>query len=319
MTVGYQKVGTCEWEVNAAGGRSDGETTTVNRKDPSMTILVTGASGPFGQHVLDSLLARGVEPSAIRAGARRTEVLAPYAERGVDVVHLDYGDADSVAAAVAGADQVLLVSGSELGQRVAQHGAVIDAAVRAGVEHLVYTSAPKADDTTLVVAPEHAATEQLLRESGLTTTILRNNWYLENYVPALEQARHTGVVLTSAGRGRVATALRSEYAEAAAVVLTDDAYRGRVLELGGDHAWDFAELAAALGRVLGREVTLQQVTGEEQQAALTGAGVDAGTTGFLVALDANIADGELAGGSTELSTLLGRPVTGLDEALAALA
>src|SRR6478609_2172276 len=138
-----------------------------------MTILVTGAAGNYGRLALDALLARGLAPADLRAGARSPERLTEYADRGVDVVHLDYDDAATVAAAVKGADAVLLVSGTEIGARVAQHGGVIDAAVGAGVRHLLYTSGPKADNTTLVLAPDHTATEQLVRASGLTFTILR--------------------------------------------------------------------------------------------------------------------------------------------------
>lgn len=284
-----------------------------------MTTLVTGATGAFGGLVIDGLLARGVDPSRVRAGARRPGTLAHLAERGVDVVHLDYDDAASVAAAVAGAEQVLLVSGNELGRRAAQHAAVIDAAAAAGVGHFVYTSAPRADDSPLVVVPEHLATERHLAGSGLTATILRNNWYVENYAATVAQARDTGVVLTSAGDGRVASALRSEFAEAAAVVLTAEEHRGRVIELAGDEAWTFEDFAAALSKVLDRPVTVEQVTPEEHFVRLTAAGLDEGTAGFLAALDGNIRDGALEGGTHDLSALLGRPTAPLIEALATLA
>jgi len=150
-----------------------------------MTVLVTAASGHLGRLVLDSLLARGVPAADIRAGARTPESLAGYADRGVDVVPLDYDDPSSAAAAVKGVDRVLLVSGSEVGRRVEQHRAVIDAARAEGVQHLIYTSAPKANDTTLVLAPEHRATEELVRTSGIPFTVLRNNWYTENYAQDL--------------------------------------------------------------------------------------------------------------------------------------
>jgi NAD(P)H dehydrogenase (quinone) len=284
-----------------------------------MTILVTGASGPFGQHVLDALLDRGVDPAEIRAGARRTDALAAYADRGVDVVHLDYDDPASVARAVKGADRVLLVSGSEFGRRVAQHGAVVDAAREAGVRHLVYTSAPKADDTTLAVAPEHKATEELIREAGLPYTILRNNWYTENYAQDLATARETGVLASSAGDGRVASAPRADYAGAAAVVLTEDGHEGQVYELAGDEPWTFQELADALGEVLGRDVELRQLSTDEHLALLEGVGLDAGTAGFVATLSRNIRDGELEGSDGTLRRLLGRPTTPLVEGLRRIA
>jgi NAD(P)H dehydrogenase (quinone) len=284
-----------------------------------MTILVTAASGQLGRLVLDSLLARGVAPGDVRAGARTPAALADYAERGVDVVHLDYDDEATAAAAVKGAERVLLISGNEMGRRVDQHRGVIDAAAASGVEHLVYTSAPKADDTTLVLAPEHRATEELVRASGLPFTILRNNWYAENYVTDLVAARESGTLVTSAGDGRVASAARADYAEAAAVVLTETGHEGRVYELAGDQAWTFDVLASALSEVLGREVALRQVSPEERVALLEGAGLDTGTAGFVAALDGNIRDDELGHTDGTLARLIGRPTTGLVDALRPLA
>ena len=283
-----------------------------------MTILVTAASGQLGRLVLDSLLARGVSPDRIRAGARKPESLATYADQGVDIVALDYSDAASVAAGVKGADRVLLISGSEVGQRVDQHRAVIEAAAAEGVQHLIYTSAPKADDTTLAVAPEHRATEELVAASGVPFTVLRNNWYHENYAPTLATARDTGTIVTSAGDGRVASASRRDYAEAAAVVLTEPGHAGTIYELAGDTAWDFGSLAATLSDVLGRQVEVRQVSTEEHVAILEGAGLDAGTAGFVAALDANIRDGELADTDGTLARLIGRPTTALKDALSSL-
>ena len=284
-----------------------------------MTILVTAASGQLGRLVLDALLARGVAPADVRAGARTPDTLAEYAERGVDVVRLDYDDEATVAAAVKGVDRVLLVSGSEVGRRVDQHRAVIDAAASEGVQQLVYTSAPRASDTTLVLAPEHRATEELVRASGVRFTILRNNWYAENYAQTLATARETGAVVTSAGEGRVASAARADYAEAAAVVLTESGHLGRVYELAGDEAWTFDVLAAAISEVLSRDVELRQVSSEEHLAILEGVGLEAGTAGFVTALDANIRDGDLAFTDGTLSRLIGRPTTPLAAALRPLA
>jgi NAD(P)H dehydrogenase (quinone) len=285
-----------------------------------VTVLVTAATGQLGRLVLDHLIARGVDPSTVRAGARRDPGrLSSYADQGVEVVHLDYDDADSVTAALQGVDRVLLVSGSEPGIRVPQHRNVVDAAAAAGVQQLVYTSAPKADDTTLVLAPEHKATEELIVASGVPATILRNNWYTENYASDLEAARATGTLVSSAGDGRVASAPRADYAEAAAVVLTEDGHVGQVYELGGDDPWTSAELAAALGEVLGRDVELREVSTEEHVAILQQAGLDEGTAGFVAALQTNTREGTLAGSDGTLSRLLGRPTVGLVDALRPLA
>ncbi|MBT0993829.1 SDR family oxidoreductase [Cellulomonas sp. DKR-3] len=286
-----------------------------------MSVVVTGATGHLGRLVVEGLLAAGVAPGEIVAGGRRTERIADLAERGVRVVTLDYGQPGTLGAAFAGADTVLLVSGSEVGQRVAQHTAAIEAARAAGVRRVVYTSAPHADTTALVLAPEHRATEELLAASGLVVTVLRNNWYTENYVAALQQAAETGEVVASVGDGRVASATRADFAAGAVAVLVgpgaDGRYDGRTLELSGDVAWTHDELAGAAAEVLGRPVTFRRVTPDEQRAALLAAGLDEGTAGFVVALDQNIAAGDLADATDTLRTLLGRPTTPLVDGLRA--
>ena len=127
--------------------------------------------------------------------------------------------------------------GSEVGKRLPQHRAAIDAAVAAGVRRITYTSAPRADVSTLVLAPEHKATEEYLAASGLTTTILRDGWYTENYQPDFGVAQATGVIANSVGAtARIASAPRTDFAEAAAIVLTTDGHDGKVYEVSGDTA-----------------------------------------------------------------------------------
>lgn len=281
-----------------------------------MTIVVTGATGHLGRLTVDALLDRGVPAADIRALGRSAERLTPLAARGVQTAVIDFGKPETLDAAFAGADALLLVSGSEVGQRIPQHRNAIDAAVRAGVGRIVYTSAPHADDTDLVLAPEHAETEKLLAASGLPVTVLRNNWYTENYTGQLDVASATGELVGSAATGRVASASRKDYAEAAAVVLTTDGHDGAVYELAGDVAWTFDDLAAAIGELLGRPVAYRSVTPEEHGAALREAGLDEGTAGFVVALDGNIRDGALADATGTLSELIGRPTTPLAAGLA---
>lgn len=240
---------------------------------------------------------------------------ARAADLGVEVRVAPYEDASALTTAFTGVDTLVFVSGSEAGQRLPQHTNVVEAARAAGVGRVVYTSAPHADTTSLVLAPEHRATEELLRASGLTWTFLRNNWYSENYAGTLQTAARTGEVVSAAGSGRVASASRPDYAAAAVVVATTEGHEGAVYELGGDTAWDFAELAATVGEVLGREVSYRAVSGAELDTILAGAGLDAGTRGFVVALDANIAEGALAEVTGELSRLIGRPTTPLADTL----
>ena len=246
-----------------------------------MTILVTGATGNLGRLVIASLLERGADPQSIVAGARD---VAKAEDLGVRVARLDYTDPSSVAAPVEGVDSVLLISGSEVGQRVTQHQSVIDAAKAAGVTKFVYTSAPKATTSDLVLAPEHKATEELIAASDLPSVILRNNWYTENYAADVARAAETGVLASGAGDGRVASASRKDFAEAAAVVLLEDGHIGQVYELGGDVAWNYTELAGAIAEVTGREVEYQPLTADEQLAGLQAAGLDEGTAGFVLSL-----------------------------------
>ena len=278
-----------------------------------MSIVVTGATGHLGRLVVESLLERGVDPADVVATGRSVERLADLADRGVRVEALDFDAVPESAPWLAAGDVVLLVSGSEFGRRVEQHAAVVDLAKRSGAARIVYTSAPAADDTTLALAPEHAATERVIRDSGLPFTLLRNGWYTENYLSAFEQARATGVVAGSAGDGRIASAPRSDYAAAAAAVLTTDGHENAVYELSGDVAWSFDELAAAFGAALGREVTYQRLTPEVHRQVLLDAGLDEGTAGFVVALDRDAADGLLGVTTGELAKLIGRPTVPMPE------
>ncbi|HEY0247600.1 MAG TPA: SDR family oxidoreductase [Gryllotalpicola sp.] len=284
-----------------------------------MTVLVTAASGQLGRLVVDALLARGARPADIVATARDTTKIADLSERGLRVAELDYARPDTIAPALDGVDTLLLVSGSEPGGRAALHQNVIDAAAAAGVRKLVYTSAPRATTSSLVVVPDHKETEGAIAASGVPAVILRNNWYTENYAPDLARAADTGVLAASAGAGRVASASRADYAEAAAVVLLEDGHLGRVYELGGDVAWDYPTLAEAMSQVLGRPVAYTPLTTEEHVAALEAAGLDAGLAGFIAAMDAGIRDGGLAETDGTLSRLIGRPTTPLVEGLKAVA
>lgn len=282
-----------------------------------MSIVVTGATGHLGRQVIEQLLSRGTAPSGIVAGGRRPEALTELAAMGVRTARIDYDDPATLEAAFADAEKILLISGSEVGQRVAQHQAVIDAAQKVGAT-VVYTSAPKATTSARVLAPEHKATEELLDASGLTHTVLRNSWYTENYDDTIRQGAATGALLTSTAGGKIASAPRRDYAEAAAVVLLSDEHDGAVLELSGDHPWDFEELAATITEISGREVIVREVSTEEHLASLKSFGLDEGTAGFVTALDANIAEGLLADSDGTLARLLGRPATTLKQHVSAL-
>jgi NAD(P)H dehydrogenase (quinone) len=282
-----------------------------------MTLLVTGASGHLGRLVVESLLDRGTPASDIVATARKTEALADLAERGVEVRRADYDDPSSLDAAFAGVDRLLLVSSSEVGQRVAQHANVIEAAKRAGVGFVAYTSVTRAGTSDLALAAEHRATEELLAASGLPHALLRNSWYLENYTGQLPTVQEHRAVLGAAGDGRVSAATRADYAAAAATVLAGDGHEGAVYELGADHAFSLAEYAAAVSRVTGQEVTYRDLSVEDYTAALVAAGLPEPYAALLADSDRGISAGALFTDTGDLSRLAGRPTTGVEDAVRA--
>lgn len=283
-----------------------------------MTLAVTGATGHLGGLVVEHLLRRGTPADQIVALARHPHAATSLADQGVAVREFDYDQAEALAGSLAGVDSLLLVSGNEFGKRAQQHLAVINAAKAAGVGRVVYTSAPGADASINPVAPEHWATEQALAASGVPHVILRNNWYHENYLSDLATAAQTGEILTAAGDGRVASAARTDLAEAAAVVLAGSQV-GQTLTLSGDVAWSFDDLAADFATVLGRPVAVRRVDADAKSEVLAGLGLDAGLIGFVVGVDAAIAAGELDVVTGDLSRLLGRPTTPILETLRASA
>jgi NAD(P)H dehydrogenase (quinone) len=277
------------------------------------TYAVTGATGHLGRLVVAELLARGVPATDVVALARTPEKAA---DLGVPVRRADYSDPATLPAALAGVDVLLLVSGNELGKRVAQHTAVIEAAKAAGVGRVGYTSIAAADRSANPLAPEHKVTEEALQASGLPFTLLRANWYLENYTAQLPQYLAQGEVLGLDGTARIGAATRADMAVAIAATLLDDAAAGASYELSGPPV-TLAELAAAITDVTGTKVAYRDVTAEELTAVLRGAGLDDATAGFVVSLEESVARGDLDVRSDDLERLLGRPATTLVDALRA--
>jgi len=282
-----------------------------------MSIVVTGATGHLGHLVVESLLTAGVPAPEIVAGGRNLAVVQDLAARGVVVRSLDYSDPESIVAAVAGAEKVLIVSGTEMGRRVGQHTAVARAALDAGATSIAYTSAPHADTTSLRLADEHRGTEEAIRALGAPFTFLRNGWYFENYTSRLPVYLDQGAVVGAAGDGRISGADRADYAAAAAAVLTTDGHEGAIYELGGDTSFTLAELAAVVSESSGREIAYQGVSVPELTAILTGAGIPAPVAEVLADSDRSIHEGELFVDTGDLSRLIGRPTGRLRPAVAA--
>ncbi len=280
-------------------------------------VLVTGASGQLGRLVIKQLLL-DMPAGDVAAMVRSPQAGTTFAADGLAVRVADYDRPDTLDSALAGIERVLLISSSAVGARVAQHRNVIEAARRAGVGLLAYTSLLHADASPLGLAGEHRETEALLRASGVPFVLLRNGWYTENYMAALPAALAHHALLGSAGQGRIASAARIDYAAAAAAVLTGDEDRSsRVLELAGDDAYTLDELAAAVARQSGEDIVYKDLPPADYEAALLGAGLP----GFLAALladsDAAAARGALFDESRQLSRLIGRPTTPLTASIAA--
>jgi len=280
-----------------------------------MSIVVTGATGHLGRLVIDGLLEK-VPADRITAVVRDADKAAGLAARGITLKVADYSRPETLRGAFAAGDKVLLISGSEIGQRVPQHQAVIDAAKEAGVALLAYTSilgGPAADFT---LADEHRATEQAITESGLPYALLRNGWYNENYTERLAPVLEHGAVVAAAGEGRVASASRADYAAAAVAVLTGEGHENTAYELSGDTAWSFAEYAAEIARQTGKEIAYRAVSTEEVRGILTGAGLPEPLAAILADVDAAIERGRLAATPGDLSRLTGRPTTPITDSLA---
>lgn len=279
-------------------------------------IVVTGATGQLGRLVIEALL-KELPPAQIVAAVRDPAKAADLANRGIQVRKADYTQPASLDLALRGADKLLLISSSEIGQRVAQHRNVIEAAQGAGIKLLAYTSVLRADTSLLGLAAEHRETEAMLRAAGLPHVLLRNGWYTENYAASVPAALAHGALRGSAGTGRIASAARVDYAAAAAAVLTGEDQAGRIYELAGDTAYTLGEFAAEVSRQSGKVVEYKDLLQAEFQAALVAAGLPEGLAALLADSDAAAAKGALFDDGHQLSTLIGRPTTPLAATIAA--
>jgi NAD(P)H dehydrogenase (quinone) len=279
-------------------------------------IVVTGATGHLGRLVIAALLKK-VPATSIVATMRNAEKARNIAALGVKVRYADYNEPPTWDDVLKGADKVLLISSSEVGQRAKQHRSVIDAARRAGVKLLAYTSVLRADTSPLGLAAEHKETEAMIRASGLPFTLLRNGWYTENYTAGISGALAQGAVYGCAGEGRIASATRADYAEAAAAVLTAENQAGRVYELAGDTAYTLAELAAEISRQSGKNIGYVNMSEAEYRNVLVKAGLPEPVAAMLADSDTGISKGALFDDGHQLSKLINRPTTSLATAVAA--
>jgi NAD(P)H dehydrogenase (quinone) len=283
-----------------------------------MSLIVTGASGQLGRLVAEELLER-VPADEVVLVSRHPDALDHLAERGATVRHGDFDEPDTLPGAFAGGERMLLISTLSIGRRVAQHRAAVEAASAAGVRHVVYTSFPKpnADHPVGPIATEHGETEDILHESGLAWTVLRNATFAELQVPPGALAVAGGKLYTNAGEGRLASVSRGDCARAAVAVMTGEGHEGRTYDVTGPEALTQTELADLLAEVSGRPVRLVPVGDRTLTWGLTRAGAPKPVARSIVAFGKAIREGYYDVVDPSFTMLTGRPPHSLRDVLVA--
>ncbi|KJC65057.1 SDR family oxidoreductase [Agreia bicolorata] len=294
-----------------------------------MKTMVSGASGGFGREAVELLLER-VAPQDLILVTRNPASLADLAARGAEVRQGDFDRPEELDTAFAGADRMLLISTRDVGRRAEQHAIAIEAATRAGVQHIVYTSSDGSEPgNPAIVAPDHLRTEILLAESGVDYTVMRDSLYAEAaafmMVPV---GLATGQLRMSTGDGRVGFISRSECVAAAVEVLTSDGHSGRTYRIANEQNWSIRELASMAAEIFDRPIEYVELTSEERDSELAAAGVPehyevgletetygASARDDLVTYEAGIREHYFGTTSRDVRTLTGRGPTPLHEVL----
>lgn len=280
-----------------------------------MKVLVTGATGQLGGHVVDALL-NTIPASDIAVSVRDAKKATHFADKGIDVREASFDDVAAVEKAVEGIDRVLVISTLEPDhtKRIAQHANVFEAAKKAGVEHVLYTSGTKADISPIDLNVAHKGTEEALKNTGVNYTILRNNLYLELEIPTIQAAVKGAPLMTNAADGRISYALRQELGQAAAAVLIGEGHENKTYELSGKPL-SYDDLAKAITNVTGKDVAVQHVDDATYSAMLEKMGVPSPLAQGLAQTRAAVRDGYLDVADDTLEILLGRPQTSIEEVI----
>lgn len=286
-------------------------------------ILVTGATGHFGNATINFLLEKGIKANQISALVRNEQAADEFKKKGVNTFIGDYENYNSLVTAFKGVEKLLFVSGSDIINRMAQHQKVINAAKEAGVKHIIYTSFQRKSETEAsplwIVAQSHIQTEKWLKESGIDYTILKNNLYMD-FLPGFigEKVAETGVIFVPAENGKVSAVLRSEMAEAVANILATDGRIGKEYEFTNTEAVTYQEIAQTVSEIIGKTITYVSPSVEDYSKTLSSYGVPAEVIGIYSNFAVAQAQGELDIESTDLEKLLGRRPTSVKEFLSKL-
>ncbi|ENU40322.1 MULTISPECIES: SDR family oxidoreductase [Acinetobacter] len=281
-----------------------------------MKIAITGATGQLGSIVIEKLLLQ-TEANNIVALVRNPANATHLTAQNIEVREFDYDRPETLVPALSGIDKLLLISANEVGRRTPQHKAVIDAAKVVGVPYLAYTSLLRADTSPLGLAQEHRETEKLIQDSGLRYTFLRNNWYSENYLAGVAHTIEIGTLFGAAQDGRISSASRIDYAEAAARVLTSTVHDNQTYELAGSQSFSLSELATLIGQAASKTINYQNLSAEEYTQGLIQASLPAGLVEVIVDADIQTIQGAMYSDSQDLEQLIGRKTTNIQDAIKA--
>lgn len=281
-----------------------------------MKIAITGATGQLGNLVIEQLLQLTAAQNIV-ALVRNVNKAEHFKAQGIELREFDYDRPETLVPALLGIDKLLLISANEIGRRTPQHQAVIDAAKVAGVPYLAYTSLLRADTSPLGLAQEHRETEKLIQDSGITYTFLRNNWYSENYLAGVAHTIEIGTLFGAAQDGRISSASRIDYAEAAAKVLTSTGHENKTYELAGSESFSLSDLATFIGQAVNKDIIYQNLSAEEYTQGLTQAGLPAGLVDVIVDADIQTIQGAMYSDSKDLEQLIGHKTTSIQDAIKA--
>ena len=281
-----------------------------------MKIAITGATGQLGNLVIEQLLQLTAAQNIV-ALVRNIDKAEHFKAQGIELREFDYDRPETLVPALSGVDKLLLISANEIGRRTPQHQAVIDAAKVASVPYLAYTSLLRANTSPLGLAQEHRETEKLIQDSGITYTFLRNNWYSENYLAGVAHTIEIGTLFGAAQDGRISSASRIDYAEAAAKVLTSTGHENKTYELAGSESFSLSDLATFIGQAVNKDIIYQNLSAEEYTQGLTQAGLPAGLVDVIVDADIQTIQGAMYSDSKDLEQLIRHKTTSIQDAIKA--